>query len=156
MGATTAKNRRRGSGLASKYRRWGRIVCDARSKAAKALHPKATTADIEAAVAKFSRELDRIPAPVLAMEAAMSDCERLVQILGRAGLRFASCKNAPSQLAAAAYAGWITCHSRRGTTPADWMGIVSALVDGIEHALANGTGTPPAVQKAVRDATARR
>ncbi|MEI6239606.1 MAG: hypothetical protein WCR51_04395 [Planctomycetia bacterium] len=156
MGATTAKNRRRGSGLASKYRRWGRIVSAARASAEKAIHPEATPAEIEAAIAKCSRKLVSIPAPVLAMEAAMSDCERLVQILGRAGLRFASRKNAPAQLAAAAYAGWIACHSSRGTTPADWMGVVASLVDGVEHAIEHGTGTPRAVRQAVIRATARR
>ena len=156
MGTATARNRRQGSGLESKYRRWGRMASAAHAKAAKAVHPKATRAEVEAAVAEFARDLERIPATVLAMELAMRDCERLVQALNAAGLRFASRKNAPAQLAAAAYAGWISCHAASGTRPADWMGVLACLVEGVEHALVNGNGTPRALREIVLRATSRR
>lgn len=132
---------------------WAEHARHAESMAARRLDECTTDADMVAAVRGLVADMEEIPAPLRAAEIATHDATELVRVLEENGVVFASPDNAPSQLAAAVYAGWLECFKSPHTRPVDWLSPVSHLAEAVAWAIANPEGTPERARQAVASAT---
>jgi hypothetical protein len=127
--------------LADRYAGWAATLGRARERAAAALDGEPTEEQLCAAVRELADAEDSIPAPVRAMEIAMHDAAALVRGLTERGVVFANPDNAPAQIAAAIYAGWLDCFRGSNTRPVDWLFPVAHMVEAVAYAIDHPEGT---------------
>lgn len=121
---------------------YGRKIAKAKRSAAAKLHDDCTKGEVGQAVRELAKEVHSVPAPIRAMGYLMGDATALVKALTAAGVRFASRKNAPAQIAGSAYAAWAVNHGSAGECPANWTLVQTLFVQGVVHALHHKEGTP--------------
>lgn len=132
----------------------GKKIDRALASAAARLDADETTGEIANTLRGLRRDMEAIPAPIRAMEYLSADAEYLVAALTGGGVRFASRKNAPSQIAGSAYAAWMLAYRSGGGESVDWTLVASMFVEGVVHAMRKKNGVPKNARRMLEDAAA--
>lgn len=110
--------------------------------------------DVVEGLRRFDEITKTVPAPVRAIHSSQVIAEGLVDVLRTAGVRFADDEQAPTQVAAALYAGWLSTYRRSGVDApdaADWLFAASMLAPAIEHAIRTADGAPEIARSLINE-----
>lgn len=106
---------------------------------------------VVAALRRYSAAEKSVPPKIRSLHEAQAIAEELVETLVDAGVKFASRKEAPSQVAASIYAGWLAAFRAEKPDPVDWLFAVSLAAKGIEHAIRTADGAPEIAREIVSE-----
>jgi len=150
------KTKRTKSKTAATVERWGRHHARTVRATTRKLRGTVSADRLVEVVRDHAAEVQKIPAPLRAMEHAMADATALVVVLEDCGVVFADTRNAPAQIAGAMYAAWLACHNHPNTDPVDWLGSGAMVPLAVAWAVKNKTGTPPEARDMLASATRAR
>lgn len=150
------KTKRTKSKTAATVDRWGRHHARTVRSTTRKLRGNVSADRLVEVVRDHAAEVRKIPATLRAMEHAMADATALVVVLEDCGVVFADTRNAPTQIAGAMYAAWLSCHNHRDTDPVDWLGAASMVPLAVAWAVHHKTGTPPEARDMLAAATGAR
>lgn len=133
---------------------WEAHAEEARRRATTRLAADVSENELVATLQELAADLEEIPPWIRAMEWATDDATALVRVLADSGVTFANRDNAPAQIAAAVYAGWLECFTSPHTRPVDWLAMVAHLVEAVAWAIDNPEGTSHRARETVVEVAA--
>lgn len=110
--------------------------------------------DVVESLRRYAAAEKSVPEPVRGIHGSQAVAEKLVEILSDAGVEFADPEEAPSQVAAAIYAGWLAVFrssSEAPVDPVDWLFVLHLAAEGIDHAIRHPSGAPELARQLIED-----